>query len=248
MGLRLSLSSIYEIVRITLPTCADSVTGRLTRKKCDERLDQFSKNILKKARIKLTVEGLERVPKDRSAVFMSNHQSLVDIPVLFQAIPHTTLRMVGKSELSKVPFWGRAASAAEFVFVDRSNRERAVSSLKNATKTMASGVSIWISPEGTRSKTGQLGKLKRGGFHLAKQTDCPIIPSAILGTNHVLPAKKARMAFDQEVHVIFGSPIEVKNRTVDELQECVRDFLTEKLGKETPAFRGVNLTKTAKSV
>ena len=229
MGLRLSASSIYEIIRITLPTCADSVVGRVTREKCDERLEQFARNIIKKARLKLEVENIELVPLDRSVVYMSNHQSLMDVPVLYQAIPHKTLRMVGKTELSWVPFWGRAAHAAGMVFVDRSNREKAVASLKKAAETMASGVSIWISPEGTRSKTGKLGPLKRGGFHLAKQTGCPIVPMAILGTGDVLPRKAAKMVYDQKVRVIFGSPIEVTELNVDELQERVRLFLTEKL-------------------
>jgi 1-acyl-sn-glycerol-3-phosphate acyltransferase len=122
------------------------------------------------------------------SIVMSNHQSLYDIPVLFQAIPGK-IRMVAKAELFRFPVWGRAMLAAGFIRIDRSDREQAIESLRTVGGSLlASGTKVWIAPEGTRSKTGEVGEFKSGGFRMALEMKTRILPVVIDGTHDVLPA------------------------------------------------------------
>ena len=90
---------------------------------------------------------------------MSNHQSHLDIPMLYATLPSPTIRMLGKKELFQIPLWGRGLRAAEFIEVDRSNHSRAVQSIEHAAQLIRDGVSIYLAPEGTRSRDGHIGKL-----------------------------------------------------------------------------------------
>ena len=93
--------------------------------------------------VHLTVHGAERVPPDRAYVYMSNHQSHLDIPILYATLPSPTIRMLAKKELFQIPLWGRGLRAAEFVEVDRGNHSRAVKSIEHAAELIQNGVSIW---------------------------------------------------------------------------------------------------------
>ena len=225
MGLRLSLYTVYQVARITAPTVLEAFVGSGSREQHDRRLHEFARRVVTGARIRLTVEGADKVPLDRAFVYMSNHQSHIDIPVLYATVPSPCLRMVAKTELFRIPGFGRAMRTAEFVEVDRSDRERAVNSLRRAAATLASGVSVWIAPEGHRSRDGALGELKKGGFHLARDTGTAIVPVALSGTRNVLPPDSTRMKHDVPVRVVFGAPIEAQGRPVPDLMDEVRSFL-----------------------
>jgi 1-acyl-sn-glycerol-3-phosphate acyltransferase len=86
---------------------------------------------------------------------------------------------------------------------------------------------VWIAPEGTRSRTGEIGSLKKGGFLLAQETGTPILPVALRGTRDVLPPDTVRIQHGAHVDVTFGEPIEVEGASVEQLMEKVRGFLTE---------------------
>jgi len=156
---------------------------------------------------------------------MSNHQSHLDIPILYATLPSPTIRMLAKAELFRIPLWGRAVRAAEFVEVDRGNHMRAVQSIEHATRLLRDGVSIYLAPEGTRSVDGRIGKLKKGGFHLAKGTGAPIVPVAIRGTIDILPRGGKVMRSGQPVSVRIGRPIAVAGRDMSDLMAQVSEFL-----------------------
>jgi 1-acyl-sn-glycerol-3-phosphate acyltransferase len=156
---------------------------------------------------------------------MSNHQSHLDIPMLYATLPSPTIRMLAKKELFKIPVWGLGLRAAEFIEVDRSNHARAVQSIEHAARLVRDGVSIWIAPEGTRSRDGRIGPLKKGGFHLAQDTGTPIVPVAIRGTIDVLPRGGRTMMPNLPVEVTIGAPIEVANRDLASLSDEVSGFL-----------------------
>ena len=225
MGLGLSLYTMYQVARITAPTVLEAFVGGGSREQHDRRLREFARRVVAGARIQLTVEGAEKVPLDRAFVYMSNHQSHIDIPVLYAAVPSPSLRMVAKTELFRIPGFGRAMRTAEFVEVDRGDRERAVDSLRRAAATLESGVSVWIAPEGHRSRDGALGPLKKGGFHLARDTGTAIVPVALSGTRNVLPPDTTRMSHDVPVRAVFGAPIETAGRAIPDLMDEVRSFL-----------------------
>lgn len=213
------------MARVTLPTIAEMALGRVKRQRIDERTRAWSRRVVDRARIQLAVSGVERVPTDGLYVYMSNHQSHMDIPVLYCCMPSPTVRMVGKTELFRIPLWGRALRAAEFIEVDRSCTDRAIASLNRAATQIRSGVCVWIAPEGSRSRTGAIGPLKKGGFHLAKSANTPIVPIAISGTLQVLRPGTISMAYDVPVRVVMGEPIDVSEKSVAELMDEVRSFL-----------------------
>jgi len=232
MGLRLSLMTVYEIARVAAPTFAESFVGGVTREKCDHRLRDWAHRVVDRARIRIEVTGRDKVPTDCAFVFMSNHQSHLDVPVLYSTIPARSLRMIGKTELFQVPIWGRAMRASGMIEINRQSRTQAIESLGRAAEAIADGVSIWIAPEGTRSRTGELGELKKGGFHLAQATGAPIVPIAINGTIHILPPQTAKMAYDVPVTVEFGQPIPVENRPIPQLMDEVREFLAARVERQ----------------
>lgn len=219
-------------LRISVPTLFDALRGKLTPEVCDARLDWWSKRLLEQAEVTLEKSGVDHARGARAFVVMSNHQSLYDIPALYQTLP-LRLRMVAKAELFKIPIWAQAMRAAGFVELDRSARERAIESLDRAKLALAGGTSIWIAPEGTRSRDGSLGPFKLGGFHLALGAGAPILPVTVVGTRLILPAKGARVAAGAQVRVTVHpaiDPAAYGNEVNDELVRAVRNSIQSALG------------------
>jgi 1-acyl-sn-glycerol-3-phosphate acyltransferase len=236
MGIGLSLLTLYEMARTTTLQLTDMAAGRVTRESCDRLIHDWATRVIERARIHISVSGVDAVPPGKAFVYMSNHQSHLDIPVLYMTIPARTLRMVAKRELFRLPGFGPAMRAAEFIEVNRESREQAIASLRRAEQAIADGVSIWIAPEGTRSRTGELGPLKKGGFHLASAVGAPIVPIAINGTIDILPADTRSMNYDVPVTVEFGPPIPVAGRDIDELMTQVGAFLMPRVAARRAAL------------
>src|SRR5438067_11504754 len=130
--------------------------------------------ILRVGGISLNVEGLENIDPGEQYVFMVNHQSNIDIPVLVQSLAQFQLRWIAKKELLWVPFFGWAMWATKHITVDRSDPQSAVKSLQRAREKIAAGISVVVFPEGTRSTDGKLLRFKKGGFMLAVQANTKI--------------------------------------------------------------------------
>ncbi len=186
-----SLASVYETLVISLPTMVDAVLGRMTKSIADRRLDRWSRNIVRHARLQLDVHGRENLRPGETYLVMSNHQSHYDVPVLFQVLG-PNIRMITKQELFRVPIFGAALQAGGFIAIDRSNRHAAIRSLQQAKELLASGTHVWIAPEGTRSRTGELLPFKKGAFYLALEARLPILPVTLSGTRDALEAKALR--------------------------------------------------------
>lgn len=238
-GMTVAGRAMVETLAISAPTVFDALQGRVTRPACDDRLSRWSRRLLEQAEVSLDVSGYERIPEGETFVVMSNHRSLYDIPVLFQAFPRT-LRMVTKAELFRVPIWGPAMRAAGFIEVDRKNRVRAIESLRAARATLDSGVNVWIAPEGTRSRTGALGRFKMGGFMLALETGRRILPVALKGTEDILPADGALVRPGARVEVALGEPIDTapfglerRNELVEKVRETMVAMLDEQARAST---------------
>lgn len=223
--------AIWQTLRISLPTIWQGLRGSLTPEACDRRLAQWSRAIVQRARIDLHVEGGEHASPGESFVLMSNHQSLYDVPVIYQSLDRR-IRMVAKKELFRVPVWGRAMQRAGFISLDRQSRERSRSTLRASVDVLRGGTSIWIAPEGTRSKDGQLGVFRKGGFHLALESGCRILPITIIGTRAVLPAKSAHITDGCHVRVVVHPPVDPRDFGEEhraELIERVRSAIASDL-------------------
>lgn len=222
-----SLRVAGAMARISVPILVDVVRGGLVREDVDDKARWFGRRVVELLHIDLHATGAERVPPGRAYVYVSNHQSHIDVPMLYATLPSPTIRMLAKKELFQIPLWGRGLRAAEFIEVDRANHTRAIQSIDRAKELIRDGVSVWLAAEGTRSLDGRIGPLKKGGFHLATETETPLVPVAIRGTIDVLKRGTKSMHRGKRVDVTIGAPISVEGRTIESLMDEVRSFLIE---------------------
>ena len=141
-----SVRVLGAMARVTAPTLVDAVRGTLERETVDERARSFAREVIEVLGVDLVTTGADRVPPGRAYVYMSNHQSHLDIPMLYATLPSPTIRMLAKKELFQIPLWGQGLRAAEFIEVDRSNHTRAVQSIEHAARLLRDGVSIYLAP------------------------------------------------------------------------------------------------------
>ncbi len=141
--------------------------------------------------IRVEVSGLENVPAGVSCIFLSNHVSNLDPPLIFPALPGQSSVLLKKG-LMKIPILGTAMRLGQFVPVERGNRrEAARESVAAAADALRSGLHMLIFAEGTRSKDGRLANFKSGPFYLAKETGAPIVPMIITGTETMMKKHSA---------------------------------------------------------
>ena len=147
----------------------------------------WSRMIARTARLDVRVHGAENLTAGNSYVFLSTHQSWMDIPVMLGYIP-AQLRIAAKREVFLIPFLGWHMTRGGHISIDRGSTAAAVESLRRAAEGLCrGGVSAFLFPEGTRSRDGSLQPLKKGGFRLAMQTGLAVVPVAIVGTRRAMP-------------------------------------------------------------
>jgi 1-acyl-sn-glycerol-3-phosphate acyltransferase len=133
----------------------------------------------------LAVDGMETLPPG-GAVLVSNHQSLVDIPLLLAAFPRP-VRFLAKRELGEIPLFGKGMAAAGNLFIDRDDPRDAIHMLRVASARLSEGQLLVVFPEGTRSGDGTIGEFKPGAFYLAQKSGAPVVPVYIDGGCRALP-------------------------------------------------------------
>jgi len=160
--------------------------------------------ILKTTGVRVRVEGLERITPGTTYVFVSNHQSIYDIPVIFASLPFQ-LRIIAKESLAQFPMLGWHLRRGGHLFVDRRNPDPSYI-LKRWRSLLKDGLSLIIFAEGTRSMDGAVARFKAGSFLLALQSGLPIVPVAVVGTRHVM--RKGRLRTEPgDVELIVHDPI-----------------------------------------
>jgi 1-acyl-sn-glycerol-3-phosphate acyltransferase len=185
--------------------------------------------------IRYRVDGAERLPRGRTAVYCANHVSNVDAPLLFLVL-HSRLRMLFKSEFRKVPILGFAAGVAGFVPVERHNPEQSQQAVDEAARSLARGHSFLVFPEGTRSRTGEMLPFKKGGFIMAIKAQVPLVPVAIEGGRAAM-AKGSAIIRPVTVGVHVGVPIETAGMTFDDrdrLSAMAREQISGMLDASAP--------------
>lgn len=154
---------------------------------------------------RLEVRRMPELPAG-PAIFVSNHESALDIWVLFARLPRG-FRFVAKQELFRIPIFGWYLALGGHVPVDRSNRSRAVGSLRRAAETVRAGTSLVIFPEGTRSRDERVQPFKKGPFVLAMEAGVPLVPIAISGSGQVTP-KAAIAVYPGTIRLAAGDPVD----------------------------------------
>jgi len=161
--------------------------------------------ILKTTGVGVSVEGLDRITPGKTYVFVSNHQSIYDTPVLFSSLPYQ-LRIIAKASLARFPVLGWHLKRGAHLFVDRRNPDRA-GILKRWRSLVSEGLSLMIFAEGTRSWDGRVARFKAGSFLLAIEAGLPIVPIAVIGTRQVMPKGRLRTE-PASVSLIVHDPIQ----------------------------------------
>jgi 1-acyl-sn-glycerol-3-phosphate acyltransferase len=164
----------------------------------------WSRWILATTGVRVTVEGLNRVKPGTTYIFVSNHQSHYDTPVIFSALPFQ-LRIIAKASLARFPVLGWHLKRGGHLFVDRRHPDRA-GILKRWRALVSEGVSLIIYAEGTRSLDGQVARFKAGSFLLAIEAGLPIVPLAVINTRAVMPKGRLRTE-PAEVQLIIHDPV-----------------------------------------
>jgi 1-acyl-sn-glycerol-3-phosphate acyltransferase len=176
----------------------------------------WSRLILATTGVRVTVEGLERLTPGRTYVFVSNHQSIYDIPVIFWSLPYQ-LRIIAKESLGNFPFLGWHLRRTGHMLVDR-RRPDAMAIIDWANKLTAERLSLIVFPEGTRSRDGRVAPFKGGSFHLALEAGLPVVPLSVAGSRHVM--LKGRLAtYPGDVKLTIHEPMETKGMTVRQSKE-----------------------------
>lgn len=180
------------------------------------------------AGVRVRVLGLKGLEDDEAYVFAGNHASAADIPILQSILP-PNFRWIAKEELFRFPIFGPALRAAGYIPINRSSGREAMRSLQKAATRIATGASVVVFPEGTRTSTGELLPFKSGGLRLAIKSKRPVVPFYIHGSRKVLQPKKYWVT-PGTVYVYMGKPIdttELKGGDRDELANKTRDRVVE---------------------
>lgn len=209
------------------------VVFRISPKSAQVLPKTWGKIILAASGVSVKVEGLKNIEKNATYIFAANHQSQFDIFALQGCFDHD-FRWLAKKELFQIPLFGRAMQLAGYISVDRSHGRQALKSLQKAAERIASGTSVILFPEGTRSLDGELHDFKSGGMVLAIKSGVPLVPVGISGTFAILPKGKL-LAKPGEIIIRVGQPVETKDFSVkqkhdlaEKIREQVADLLIDK--------------------
>jgi len=235
---RAALSSVFVVIA-TLCGASMAFVCRVFDRSGDRVLDLarwWSRAVLGFAGIKVSVEWRGQLEPGKPYVFMANHLSAVDIWALFVALP-VRVRMIAKKQLGRIPIFGWAMWAGRFIFIHRANALAARRSIDEAGRRIRGGDCVLLFPEGTRSRTGEMGPFKKGGFHLAISAGVPIVPVALSGTREAMPAGSLLLR-PGRVHVVIGAPVPTagltdgdRNRLLEEVRAQVVAMLAD---QQTP--------------
>jgi len=174
------------------------------------------------------VEGEENLQQGQSYVFVANHSSMFDAWLVYGWLP-VVFKWIMKASIRRIPFVGTACKAAGHIFIERGAHKQALQSLEEAKSRLQNGVCVVIFPEGTRSKTGEVGPFKRGAFQIAFDVNLPVVPLSLTGVFDVLPKDKWLVHPGQKVKMKIGKPVDLTQygedhqRAIEEVRQMVID-------------------------
>ncbi len=200
----------------------DKIVNRITTK--------WAKDLLRLAGAKVTVIGAENVPKDRTVLFVSNHQGYFDIPLLMGYIDKPKA-FIAKIETNKIPLISSWMKQMSCIFLDRNDMRQSLQVMKEAAEDLKKGNSMVIFPEGTRSKGNAMSEFKAGSLRIAVKAKVPIVPITIQGTYKLMEQNNFWIN-PAEVKLTISEPLETINLTkeqIGELNKKVQTMIANKL-------------------
>jgi 1-acyl-sn-glycerol-3-phosphate acyltransferase len=212
------------------------LTGLFSRRLALRVARLWCRHLLLATGVRLTVQGLANIERGKSYVFVANHQSHYDIPVLFAGIG-STISFIAKKELFRIPVFGWGMKSIGCISLDRKSPRKARTAMTRAVEILRKdNLSLVLFPEGTRSETGDVGEFKRGSFTLAIEAGVPVVPVAIQGTGEIHRKGSSRV-YPGEVTVIVGTPLSteaIQNLSKEELSGAIRGSIVAALNDIQP--------------
>lgn len=190
------------------------------------KVQKWAKSLIDLSGCKVTVSGLEHIPSDRSVLFVSNHQSNFDIPLLLGFIDRPKA-FIAKIELGKIPMVSTWMGSMKCVFMDRNDMRQSAKAIRQGINTLKSGYNMVIFPEGTRSADGMISEFKPGALKLATKSGVPIVPVTIKGS-HKIMKKGSMLIRPAEVELIISpmvSPESMEGKDTVQLTEEVKSIV-----------------------
>lgn len=230
-----SIKSFFKLLRILIATVYSSIRVIIQLKHENpnpiffENCRNWGRRLLKIAEVDVEIIGYENVDKVESCVFVSNHSSFFDIPILLACIKKD-FRIIYKKELEKLPFFGTGLNRSPFISINRGNPREAMKSILQAIEAIKSGDSVLVFPEGTRSETGKLQEFKRGAFVLAYKSNKPIIPVTVLGSYDIIPPGIRRIRGGR-VKLVIGESLSTKDYSEKELSDKIHGIMSKNIEK-----------------
>lgn len=187
----------------------------------------WSRSVLWLLLVPIKVTGKENVNPNQSYVFVANHQSFLDVFAMYGWLPNN-FKWLMKKEIRRVPFVGTACAVAGHIFVDRTNPRAALQSVELIKKELVDGISTVIFPEGTRTKTGELGRFKQGAFKIAMDMQLPVVPVSLSGCFEAMPSRQLYANLGSQVTLHIGEPIGISQFSdINEAMDAVRQKVVE---------------------
>ena len=172
----------------------------------------WSRSVIRLLLLPIKVTGRENVDPKQSYVFVANHQSFLDVFAVYGWLPNN-FKWLMKKEIRRVPFVGTACAVAGHIFVDRSNPRVALQSMEKVKKELVDGISTVIFPEGTRTKTGEIGRFKQGAFKIAMDMELPVVPITLNGFYKAMPSGQPFANPFSHLSLHIGKPIDISQFT-----------------------------------
>ena len=188
----------------------------------------WSRSVLWLLLVPIEVSGRENVDPKQSYVFVANHQSFLDVFAVYGWLPNN-FKWLMKKELRKIPFVGTACAVAGHIFVDRSNPRAAMESLKYIKAQLHDGISTVIFPEGTRTKTGEMGRFKQGAFKIAMDMELPVVPISLSGFFKAMPRHQFYVSPHARVKLHIGVPEDISQ--FDDISEAM-NYMRERVAEQ----------------
>jgi len=176
----------------------------------------WARAVLLTCGVRVRVHGLEKIDGSKNYVYVSNHASMLDIPVIVAGIPDQ-IRIVYKKELEVIPFFGWGLKWGSYIGIDRGRGSEAMRSLEEAIEKIRRGASVLLYAEGTRTLDGKLQPFKRGAFNLAVKAGVPVVPLTVNGSYNLLPKHSMRVQPGM-VDLVLETPIQVAEETGKEAE------------------------------
>ena len=191
----------------------------------------WSRSVIRLLLLPIKVTGRDNVDPKQSYVFVANHQSFLDVFAVYGWLPNN-FKWLMKKEIRRVPFVGTACAVAGHIFVDRSNPRAALQSMEKVKKELVDGISTVIFPEGTRTKTGEIGRFKQGAFKIAMDMELPVVPITLNGFYKAMPSGQPFANPFSHLSLHIGKPIDISHFTdINEAMVHVREKVEQGIVK-----------------